>query len=142
VAVAAALALTAPATSPAATPQRDSVYTGKTSQGEVISFVTSRNGKRVIDLATSLTYRCSGEHDGQAGSFILDEIKIRDARFTSKQELTGTSETSVVQAGTGRAKGTFKRKGHGLNGRIRSRLTLLTGETCDSGTVTFSVSLL
>jgi hypothetical protein len=96
----------------------------------------------VIELATSLVYRCDGEHDGQAGSFILDEIKVRDGRFTSRQELRGTAETSVVQAGVGKAKGTFKRKGQRVNGKLRSRLTLRSGETCDSGVVTFTVTVL
>lgn len=141
-AVAAALALAAPAAAQAASPVKDSVYSGKTSQGEVLSFVTSKNGKRVIDLATTLTYRCTGPHDGQTGSFILDEIKVKGGSFSSKQELQGTSDASVVQAGTGTAKGTFKRRGKRVSGKIRSLLTLRDGETCDSGLVTFSGTLL
>ncbi len=141
-AAAAALALAAPAAAQAAKPVKDSVYSGETSQGEVLSFVTSKSGKRVIDLATTLTYRCTGTHDGQFGSFILDEIKVKDGRFTSRQDLQGTSEASVVQGGTGTAKGTFKRRGKRVSGKIRSTLTLRDGETCDSGLVTFAATLL
>ena len=141
--IAAALALTvaAPGAAHAASPQKNAGYTGTTSQGEVVSFVTSANGKRVVDLATSLTYRCSGEHDGQAGSFVLDEIKVRSGRFSATQDLHGTSAESVVQEGTGIAKGTFKRRGRRVSGKIRSQLTLRSGETCDSGTVTFAAAL-
>jgi hypothetical protein len=141
--IAAALALTlaVPGAAEAASPKKNAAYTGKTSQGEVVSFVTSKSGKRVIDLATSLTYTCSGEHDGQAGSFILDEIKVKSGKFSARQELHGTAEESVVQEGTGIAKGTFKRRGRRVTGRVRSQLTLRSGETCDSGTVTFTATL-
>jgi hypothetical protein len=142
IAAALALALAAPGAAHAASPQKNAGYTGSTSQGEVISFVTSKSGKRMIDLATSLTYTCTGEHDGQAGSFILDEIKVRGGSFTSKQELHGTAEESVVQDGMGIAKGTFKRKGRRVTGRIRSQLTLRGGETCDSGNVAFTANLI
>ena len=138
----AALALAAPGAAHAASPAKNAVYSGETSQGEVLSFVTSKNGKRVIDLATTLTYRCTGEHDGQAGSFVLDEIKVKGGHFTSRQELQGTSEGSVVQAGTGTAKGTFKRRDKRVSGKLRSQLTLQNGETCDSGLVTYAVTLL
>ena len=138
----ATLALAAPGAAHAAKPAKNSVYSGETSQGELLSFVTSKNGKRVIDLATSLTYSCTGEHDGQAGSFVLDEIKVKGGSFESTQELQGTTETSVVQGGTGVARGTFKRKGKRVSGKIRSQLTLHNGETCDSGLVTFAVTLL
>jgi hypothetical protein len=141
-AVAAALALAAPGAAQAAKPAKDAVYSGETSQGEVLSFVTSGNGKRVIDLATTIRYRCTGAHDGELGSFVLDEIKVKGGRFTSKQELEGTSATSVVRAGTGTAKGTFKRRGKRVSGKIRSQLTLRDGETCDSGLVTFAATLL
>jgi hypothetical protein len=138
----AALALAVPGAAHAASPAKNSVYSGETSQGEVLSFVTSKNGKRVIDLATTLTYRCTGAHDGQGGSFILDEIKVKGGRFRSTQELQGTSELSVVQSGTGIARGTFKRRGKRVSGKIRSQLTLRDGETCDSGLVTYAVTLL
>ncbi|MDQ3933391.1 MAG: hypothetical protein M3340_02025 [Actinomycetota bacterium] len=141
VAAMAVLAL-APGAAQAATPMKGAEYGGQTSQGELVSFAISSNGKRVIDLATSLTYRCTGDHDGEAGSFVLDTIKVKNGRFTSKQTLFGTSEESVVQDGVGTATGTFKRKGRRASGRIRSKLTLRSGETCDSGTVTFSVELL
>ena len=141
IASALALALAAPGTATAASPLKNAGYTGSTSQGEVVSFVTSSNGKRVIDLATSLVYRCTGEHDGQSGSFILDEIKVKSGRFTARQDLHGTSEDSVVQGGTGTAKGTFKRRGKRVSGKIRSQITLRSGETCDSGTVSFSAAL-
>jgi hypothetical protein len=142
IAAALALALAAPGAAQAASPKKNSGYTGETSQGEVISFVTSKSGKRVIDLATSLVYKCSGEFDGESGSFILDTIAVKGGKFTSKQELHGTAEESVVQEGTGIAKGTFKRRGKRVSGKIRSQLTLRTGETCDSGTVTFSATLI
>ena len=142
IAAALTLALAAPAAAEAATPKKNASYSGETSQGEVISFVTSKSGKRVIDLATGLTYTCTGEHDGQAGSFILDTIKIKGGKFTSTQDLTGTAEDSPVQDGTGVAKGSFKRRGKRVTGRIRSQLTLRSGETCDSGVVTFTATLL
>jgi hypothetical protein len=138
----AVLALAAPGAAQAASPKKGAEYGGKTSQGELVSFVISANGKRVVDLATSLTYKCTGEHDGQSGSFVLDSIKVKKGRFTSQQTLYGTSEESVVQDGLGTATGTFKRKGKRATGRIRSRLTLRSGETCDSGVVRFSVELL
>ena len=139
---AAALLALAPTTAQAAKPAKDGEYAGQTSQGQLISFAVAPNGKRVVDLATSLTYRCTGEHDGQPGSFVLDTIKVKGGRFTTKQTLYGTSETSVVQDGAGSASGTFKRRGRRATGRIRSTLTLRGGETCDSGTVTFSVEQL
>lgn len=141
--IAAALALTlaVPGAAQAAAPKKNADYTGTTSQGEVVSFVTSKSGKRVIDLATALTYTCTGEHDGQSGSFVLDKIAVKGGKFSSKQELHGTAEASPVQDGTGVAKGTFKRKGRRVTGRIRSQLTLRTGETCDSGVVTFTATL-
>jgi hypothetical protein len=141
IAAALTLALAAPGVATAATPKKNAGYTGETSQGEVVSFVTSKSGKRVIDLATSLTYKCTGEHDGQSGSFILDTIKVKGGKFTSTQELSGTAESSPVQDGTGVAKGTFKRRGKRVTGRIRSQLTLRTGETCDSGNVSFIATL-
>jgi hypothetical protein len=141
IAAALAIAVAAPGAANAATPQKDAGYTGTTSQGEVVSFVTSKSGKRVIDLATSLTYRCTGEHDGQSGSFVLDTIKVKGGRFKASQDLHGTSEESVVQGGTGTATGSFKRRGRRATGRIRSQITLRTGETCDSGTVTFTATL-
>jgi hypothetical protein len=126
----------------AATPKKGADYAGETSQGEVVSFGVSSNGKRVVELATSMTYKCTGEHDGQAGSFVLDTIRVKGGRFSAEQELHPTSETSVVQGGTGTATGTFKRRGRRATGTIRSRITLLSGETCDSGKVRFAVSLL
>lgn len=149
IAAALTLALAAPGGAQAATPKKNAAYSGETSQGEVISFVTSKSGKRVIDLATSLTYRCTlpetgaaGEFDGEAGSFVLDTIKVKGGSFTSQQDLTGTAAESVVQGGTGTAKGTFKRRGKRVTGRIRSQLTLRTGETCDSGTIKFIATLI
>ena len=139
--VAAATLALAPAAD-AATPKKGADYTGETSQGELVSFGVSSNGKRVVELATSLVYRCTGEHDGQAGSFVLDTIKVKGGRFRSEQELHPTSETSVVQGGTGTATGTFKRRGRRATGTIRSKLTLNGGETCDSGKVRFAVNLL
>jgi hypothetical protein len=141
IAAALTLALAVPSAAEAATPRKNAAYTGTTSQGEVLSFVTSKSGKRVIDLATSLTYKCSGEHDGQAGSFILDTIKVKGGKFTSTQDLTGTAESSPVQGGTGVAYGSFKRKGKRVTGRVRSQLTLRSGETCDSGEVKFTATL-
>jgi hypothetical protein len=140
VAVTAALAL-APAAS-ASSPRKGATYMGKTSQGETIAFDVSKSGKRVLGLETALTYTCTGEHDGQSGSFLLDDIKLKAGAFKSGQELRGTSSESVVQGGLGTVKGTFKRKGKSAKGTIRSTLELNTGETCDSGKVTFSVSLL
>jgi hypothetical protein len=141
--IAAALALTlaVPGAAQAATPKKNAGYTGTTSQGEVVSFVTSKSGKRVIDLATALTYTCTGEHNGQSGSFVLDTIKVKGGKFTSHQDLHGTADESPVQAGTGVATGSFKRRGNRVTGRIRSQLTLRSGETCDSGEVTFSANL-
>jgi hypothetical protein len=139
--VAAATLALAPAAH-AATPTKGADYTGETSQGEAISFGISKSGKRVLDLATGLTYRCTGEHDGQAGSFVLDTIKVRGGRFSAEQELHPTSESSVVQGGVGTATGTFKRRGRRATGTIRSRIALNGGETCDSGKVKFAVTLL
>ena len=139
--VAAATLALAPAAH-AATPKKGADYTGETSQGEVLSFGVSSNGKRVIELATALVYKCTGEHDGQSGSFVLDEIKVKGGRFKSEQELHPTSETSVVQGGLGTATGTFKRRGNRATGTIRSKITLHSGESCDSGKVRFAVSLL
>ena len=136
----AALAL-APAAH-AATPKKGADYTGETSQGEVISFVVSSSGKRVVDMATSLTYKCTGEHDGQAGSFVLDTIKVKGGRFSAEQELHPTSAGSVVNGGVGTATGTFKRRGKRATGTVRSRIALTSGETCDSGKVKFAVNLL
>lgn len=133
--------LMAPAAS-AATPRKGAEYMGKTSQGETIAFDVSTNGKRVLFLETALLYSCTGEHDGQAGSFVLDAIKLKKGAFSSKQTLKGISEESVVQGGTGTVKGTFKKKGSRAVGTIRSKLTLHGGETCDSGKVSFDVSLL
>lgn len=141
IAAALALAFAVPGSAHAASPQKNAGYSGTTSQGEVISFVTSKSGKRVIDLATALTYRCTAEHDGESGGFILDTIAVKGGSFTSRQDLHGTSEDSIVQQGTGIAKGTFKRRGKRVTGKIRSQLTLRTGETCDSGTVTFIATL-
>lgn len=139
--VAAATLALAPAAH-AATPKRGADYTGETSQNEAISFGVSKSGKRVVELATSLTYTCTGEHDGQAGSFVLDTIKLKGGRFTAEQELHPTSEGSVVQGGLGTATGTFKRRGKRATGTIRSRISLTGGETCDSGKVKFAVTLL
>ncbi|MEA2472963.1 MAG: hypothetical protein QOE06_878 [Thermoleophilaceae bacterium] len=136
----AALAL-APAAH-AASPMKGAAYTGETSQGEIVSFGVSKDGKHVIELATSLNYKCTAEHDGQAGSFVLDTIKVKSGTFTAQQDLHGTTEASVVQGGTGKATGTFKRKGRRATGFVRSQITLRTGETCDSGRITFAVSLL
>ena len=136
----AALAL-APAAH-AATPKKGADYTGETSQGELVSFGISSSGKKVVELATSLVYKCTGEHDGQSGSFVLDTINVKRGRFKAEQELHPTSATSVVQGGVGTATGTFKRRGRRATGTIRSRLTLSSGETCDSGKVRFAVSLL
>jgi hypothetical protein len=141
IAAALVLALAAPGTAYAASPKKNAGYTGETSQGEVISFVTSKSGKRVIDLATALTYTCTGEHDGQSGGFILDAITVKSGRFSSRQDLHGTADESIVQQGTGIAKGTFKRRGKRVTGRIRSQLSLRGGETCDSGVVTFTATL-
>ena len=126
----------------AAKPKKGADYTGETSQGEVVSFGISANGKRVVELATSLVYTCTGDHDGQSGSFVLDAIKVTGGRFKAEQELHPTSETSVVQGGVGTATGTFKRRGRRATGTIRSRITLAGGETCDSGKVRFAVTLL
>jgi hypothetical protein len=126
----------------AAKPKKGADYTGETSQGEVVSFAISANGKRVVELATSLTYKCTGEHDGQAGSFVLDTIKVKGGRFSAEQELHPTSEGSVVEGGFGTATGTFKRRGKRATGTIRSRISLTGGETCDSGKVRFAVTLL
>ena len=139
--VAAATLALAPAAH-AATPKKGADYTGETSQGELLSFGVSSNGKRVVELATSLVYRCTGEHDGESGSFVLDTIKVTGGRFTAEQELHPTSETSVVQGGVGTATGTFKRRGRRATGTIRSRIALSSGETCDSGKVRFAVTLL
>ncbi|HEX8053399.1 MAG TPA: hypothetical protein VF517_10430 [Thermoleophilaceae bacterium] len=141
IAAAATLLLVVPGAAQAASPQKNSGYSGTTSQGEALSLVTSASGKRVIDLATSLTYRCTGEHDGQSGSFVLDTIKVKSGRFSARQDLHGTSDESVVQGGSGTATGTFKRRGRRATGLIRSQITLNTGETCDSGKVTFTVTL-
>ena len=141
VAVLAALALV-PAAAVGAEPRKGADYTGTTAQGEVISFTIAPNGKRVAELATSLVYKCTGEHDGQSGTFVLDSIRIKNGRFVAKQVLYGTSETSVVEGGTGTVKGTFKRRGSRAGGVLRSRLELRSGETCDSGAVSFKVSLL
>jgi hypothetical protein len=138
--VAATLAL-APAAH-AAAPRSGGDYTGETSQGEVVSFGVSSNGKRMVELVTSLVYRCTGEHDGQSGSFVLDTIKVKRGRFKSAQQLHPTSETSVVQGGLGTATGTFKRRGRRATGTIRSKIELNTGETCDSGKVRFAADLL
>ncbi len=132
----------APAAAHAAGPQKGAEYAGETSQGELVSFAVSPTGKQVVDLATSLTYRCTGEHDGESGTFVLDAIAVKNGRFTSKQTLYGTSEGSAVQEGVGTATGTFKRKGRRATGKLRSKLTLQGGETCDSGTVRFAVDLL
>ena len=139
---AAALLALAPATAQAAKPAKGAEYAGQTSQGELVSFAVTPNGKRVVDLATTLTYRCTGDHDGQPGSFVLDSIKVKGGRFATKQTLWGTSDTSVVQDGVGTATGTFKRRGRRASGRLRSTLTLRSGETCDSGTISFSVERL
>ena len=144
VALAAAAALTlalAPAAHGAA-PKKGADYSGTTSQGEVVSFGVSSSGKRVVELATSLTYKCTGEHDGQAGSFVLDTIKVKGGKFKAQQELFPTSATSVVQGGMGTAVGTFKRQGKRTTGTIRSRITLAGGETCDSGKVRFAATVL
>ena len=140
VAAAATLAL-APAAH-AAAPKKGSDYTGTTSQGEALSFGVSSSGKRVVELATSLTYECTGEHDGQAGSFVLDTIKVSKGRFSAEQELFPTSESSVVQGGMGTAVGTFKRSGRRATGTIRSRIQLAGGETCDSGKVRFAAEVI
>jgi hypothetical protein len=137
----AALLALAPAAS-AATPVKGAGYMGKTSQGETIAFDVSKSGKRVLGLETALTYTCDGEHDGQSGSFVLDDIKLKDGGFKSDQTLRGTSSESIVQSGVGTVKGTFKRKGNKAGGSIRSTLQLNSGETCDSGKVKFSVSIL
>jgi hypothetical protein len=139
-AIAAFLAL-APAAS-AAAPQKGAGYMGKTSQGETIAFDVSKTGKRVLGLETALTYTCDGEHDGQSGSFVLDDIKLKSGAFRSEQTLRGTSSESIVQSGFGTVKGTFKRKGNKASGSLRSTLQLNSGETCDSGKVKFSVSIL
>ena len=137
----AAALLIAP-TASAADARKGASYMGKTSQGETIAFDVSTSGKRVLYLDTALAYKCTGEHDGQAGSFLLDAIKLKKGAFSTRQELKGMSEESIVQGGTGTVKGTFKKKGNRAVGTIRSKLTLLGGETCDSGRVTFDVSLL
>jgi hypothetical protein len=138
----AALLALAPAAS-AALPVKGAGYMGKTSQGETIAFDVSKSGKRVLGLETALTYTCDGDHNGQSGSFVLDDVKVKTAgAFKSDQTLRGTSSESVVQGGVGTVKGTFKRKGKKATGSIRSTLQLNTGETCDSGKVKFSVSLL
>jgi hypothetical protein len=139
-ATAAVLALV-PAAS-AATPRKGAGYMGKTSQGETIAFDVSKTGKRVLGLETALTYTCDGEHDGQSGSFVLDDIKLKSGAFRSEQTLRGTSSESIVQSGFGTVKGTFKRKGNKASGSLRSTLQLNSGETCDSGKVKFSVSIL
>ena len=139
--VAAATLALAPAAH-AASPQKGSDYSGTTSQGELVSFGVSPDGKHMVELATSLTYRCTGDHDGQAGSFVLDTIRVKNGRFSARQELFPTSETSVVQGGMGTAVGTFKRKGRRTTGTIRSKITLSGGETCDSGKVRFAATVL
>lgn len=139
--VAAATLALAPAAD-AATPKKGAYYSGETAQGEVISFGISSNGRRVLDLATALTYRCTAENDGGVGSFVLDTIKVRGGRFSAEQELHPTSATSVVQGGVGTATASFKRRGRRATGTIRSRISLNSGETCDSGKVRFAVNLL
>ena len=131
-----ALALAAPAQ--ASSPKPGASYLGSTSQGELIGFDVSKSGKKVLALDTSLTYTCTGEHDGQAGSFVLNDIKVKASVFSSKQTLKGTSATSVVSSGLGTIKGTFKTKGSRAKGSLRSKLELTGGETCDSGRVTFT----
>ena len=126
----------------AAKPKKGADYAGTTAQDEFVSFGVSANGKRVIELATSLVYRCTGGHDGDVGSFVLDEIKVSGGKFRAEQELFPTSESSVVQGGVGTAVGTFKRRGRRATGTIRSRITLSSGETCDSGKVRFSAELM
>jgi hypothetical protein len=134
--------LLAPAAS-AATPRKGAGYMGRTSQGETIAFDVSTNGKLIVGLETALTYTCTAEHDGQSGYFTLDEVKLRaKGSFASRQTLRGISAESVVQGGVGTVKGSFKRKGKRATGAIRSKLTLSSGETCDSGKVKFEVSLL
>jgi hypothetical protein len=126
----------------AAAPKSGADYTGTTSQGEALSFSVSSSGKRLVEMATSLVYTCTGEHDGQAGSFVLDTIKVKGGKFRAEQELFPTSEGSVVQGGMGTAVGTFKRRGRRATGTIRSQLKLAGGETCDSGKVRFAATLL
>jgi hypothetical protein len=139
---AAALALALAPAAQAATPKKGADYAGTTSQKEALSFGVSASGKRVVELATTLVYTCTGEHDGQAGSFVLDTIKVKGGKFRAEQELFPTSETSVVRGGMGTAVGTFKRRGRRATGTIRSRITLSGGETCDSGKVRFAAELL
>ena len=142
--IAAAVGLTlalAPA-SLAASPRKGATYMGKTSQGETVAFDVSSNGKKVQNFETALTYRCSGEHDGQSGSFVLEEMRVKGGEFTAKQTLRGTSDESVVQDGTGKVHGTFKKKGRTATGTLRSTLTLTGGETCDSGKVSFKLAIL
>lgn len=139
--VAAATLALAPAAH-AAKPKKGADYGGTTAQGEFVSFGVSSNGKRVVELATSLVYTCTGEHDGDAGSFVLDVIKVKGGKFRAEQQLFPTSESSVVQGGVGTAVGTFKRRGRRATGTIRSRIKLSGGETCDSGKVRFAAELL
>ena len=139
--LAVALALVPAAAAQAAKPAKDAEYAGRTSQGEAISFVTSSDGSVVLDVWTDLTYRCTGEHDGQAGSFVLPAVEVRGSRFRATQTLRGTSSESVVAGGSGTVKGTFKRKGRRARGSLRSRLELAGGEICDSGRVAFDVKL-
>jgi hypothetical protein len=141
-ALATAIALLAAPSAGAASPRNGAAYMGKTTQGETIALDVSANGKRVVGLETALTYTCTGEHDGQSGSFTLDSIKIKRGTFRAEQTLRGTSDESVVQGGVGTAKGTFKRKGSRVSGSLRSTLTLSGGETCDSGRVAFKALIL
>jgi hypothetical protein len=142
IALAAAAMLALAPAAHAAKPKKGADYAGSTSQDEFVSFGVSSNGKRVVELATSLVYRCTGEHDGDVGSFVLDEIKISGGKFKAQQELFPTSESSVVQGGVGTAVGTFKRRGRRATGTIRSRISLASGETCDSGKVRFVANLM
>lgn len=141
-ALAVALALGPAAAARAASPLKGGAYIGSTAQDETLSFLVADDGRTVLELSTTLTYRCTGEHDGQAGSFVLADVRIKRGRFTTRQDLKGTTASSVVSGGVGRMKGVFKRKGNRAKGSLRSTLTLTGGETCDSGRVRFSADVL
>ena len=139
--LAAAAALAASPPAPAATPLKGAAYAGKTSQRQALWFEVSEDGRSLIGLETRLTYTCTGEHDGQAGTFVLDDVRIRGGRFSARQALTGASDTSAVSGGVGTLKGSFKRRGSRAAGTVRSTLELEGGETCDSGRVRFKAGV-
>jgi hypothetical protein len=127
----------------AAKPRKSTRYAGETRQGYKMSFVTSRNGKRIRRLRVTFEISCRRESDGltsvRRAKFRMTKstIKVaRDGSFNDSIKVKGDS-TYEVRGGRVKVNGHFHSRRR-AGGTVRERLRLAEGLRCSSGDVNFT----